>query len=127
MSKCRLAAGDIVLIPFPFTDYSTLKLRPALVLSVGEFNNAAEDVVLAAISSKVKRNSAYDVVIGEGDTGFEKTGLKRSSAIRCGKIFTFSQRQMKRRLGELPAYHLTLCKSLLARLFGITSDAIGGE
>lgn len=124
MSERRLVAGDIVLIPFPFTDYSDVKLRPALVLSVGEFNNAGEDVVLAAISSNVNRRSAYDVVVCETDDGFRQTGLKRSSAIRCGKIFTFDRKQMKRRLGELPASYLTRCKRLLSRLFGMTHDGI---
>ena len=44
--------GDIVLVPFPFTDFSTLKQRPALVISSNTFNNSREDVILVAITSQ---------------------------------------------------------------------------
>ena len=45
--------GDVVLIPFPFTDLSTVKQRPAIILSSRAFNQQHADAILAAITSQV--------------------------------------------------------------------------
>ena len=45
--------GDIVLVPFPFTDLSSSKRRPALIISPDSFNSANKDVVLVAITSQI--------------------------------------------------------------------------
>ena len=44
--------GDIVLVSFPFTDLTSSKRRPALVLSPDSFNAVGEDLVLAAVTSR---------------------------------------------------------------------------
>ncbi len=45
--------GDIVLVTFPFTDLTSSKRRPALIISPDSFNAAGEDLVLAAITSHI--------------------------------------------------------------------------
>ncbi|MYH11047.1 MAG: type II toxin-antitoxin system PemK/MazF family toxin, partial [Gemmatimonadales bacterium] len=45
--------GDIVLVSFPFTDLTSTKRRPALVLSPDSFNAAGVDLVLAAVTSNI--------------------------------------------------------------------------
>ena len=45
--------GDIVLVSFPFTDLTSSKRRPALVLSPDSFNAAGEDLVLAEVAAVV--------------------------------------------------------------------------
>ena len=52
--------GDIVLVRFPFTDMSSEKLRPALVLAP---ENQEKDVVLAFITTQLNKKSKYDVFI----------------------------------------------------------------
>ena len=42
--------GDILLVPLPFTDLSSQKRRPVLVLSKDDYNNVADDLIVAAIS-----------------------------------------------------------------------------
>ncbi|WP_420450151.1 type II toxin-antitoxin system PemK/MazF family toxin [Candidatus Palauibacter sp.] len=49
--------GDIVLVSFPFTDLTSYKRRPALVLSPDAFNAAGRDLVLAAITSHITDDS----------------------------------------------------------------------
>jgi mRNA interferase MazF len=45
--------GDVVLVPFPFTDLTAIKQRPALVLSPDRLNQKRPDLVVAAITSQV--------------------------------------------------------------------------
>ena len=44
--------GDVLLLPFPFTDLSTAKRRPAVVLSTEAYNSRRGDVIVAAITSR---------------------------------------------------------------------------
>ena len=57
--------GDIVLVSFPFTDLSTSKRRPALVVSPDSFNQAMQDVVLAAITSQGAEDGALTIEPGD--------------------------------------------------------------
>jgi mRNA interferase MazF len=89
--------GKIVLVPFPFTDLTAAKLRPALVIHEGE-----EDVIVAFISSKVPPElSEVDVLVTEKDTGFKKSGLKVDSLIKLDKIATVLKDLVVGELGEL--------------------------
>jgi mRNA interferase MazF len=64
--------GKIVLVPFPFTDLTVAKLRPALVIYEGE-----KDAVVAFISSKIPSElSDVEILITRSHPGFRKTGLK---------------------------------------------------
>jgi len=63
--------GKIVLVPFPFTDLTAAKLRPALAIYGGE-----KDVIVAFISSKIPHElSEADVLIATENPDFKKTGL----------------------------------------------------
>lgn len=89
--------GKIVLIPFPFTDLTAAKLRPALVLFEGE-----RDVVVAFISSRMPRKPALtDVVIDKSHPEFMLTGLKMSSVIKLDKIATVLKDLVVGEIGEL--------------------------
>jgi mRNA interferase MazF len=89
--------GKIVLIPFPFTDLTATKLRPALVLHEGD-----HDVVLAFISSKTHaRTGSTGVMVATSHAGFLKSGLKVDSVIRLDKIATVLKDLMVGELGEL--------------------------
>lgn len=54
--------GDIVLIPFPFTDLTTTKTRPAVVVSVDEFQRETNNFTVAMITS-VPHHTPYDYEI----------------------------------------------------------------
>jgi len=88
--------GKIVLIPFPFTDLTSTKLRPALVLYEGE-----KDVVVAFISSRITKTRYADVIIDESHPEFKKTGLKLSSTVKLDKIATISKELMLGEIGEI--------------------------
>jgi mRNA interferase MazF len=89
--------GKIVLVPFPFTDLTAAKLRPALIIYEGK-----EDVVVAFISSKVQSGlTEADVLISKKDTGFKRSGLKVDSLIKLDKIATVLKDLVVGELGEI--------------------------
>ncbi|HLL14245.1 MAG TPA: type II toxin-antitoxin system PemK/MazF family toxin [Pyrinomonadaceae bacterium] len=75
------SAASVVLIPFPFSDLSQAKLRPAIVLA----SAGREDWVLCQVTS----NAYADVHALEiSDSDFLTGGLQRTSYARPGKLFT---------------------------------------
>ena len=103
--------GTIVLVPFPFTDLSAAKVRPALVLSAKPMKS---DVILAFISSKQKQGE-HDVAI----TPSKANGLKVPSLIICGKIATLEKTVMLGEIGSAENNVMTQVKYKLSALFGI--------
>lgn len=91
--------GDIVLVPFPFTDFSTLKQRPALVISSEAFNRSREDIILVAITSQSNsaRGGNYPIKGAEQ----KHSGLLREGVVLVGKIITIDQRLIRNKLGTL--------------------------
>lgn len=77
----RPVKGDVVVFPFPFSDLSGAKRRPALV--VAEWGG--EDVMLCQITSRT-RSDGFVVPLSDAD--FETGGLPVASNIRPNKIFT---------------------------------------
>lgn len=93
--------GDVVLIKFPFTDLSSTKVRPALVISNDNYNINQDDVVVLLVTSNVSRTSSDDYIIDPRDTEFRNTGLKQISAFRVGKIQTLNKRLINSKLGSV--------------------------
>jgi len=57
---------SIILIPFPYSDFSSKKVRPALVLSSSKFNKD-EDIIMCAITSSIK-DRPYSIIINQNNT-----------------------------------------------------------
>lgn len=70
--------GDIVLLPFPFTDLSATKTRPAVVVSVEGFEQETGDFTVAMITS-VSRTTAYDYALQD----WQAANLLRPSWVRA--------------------------------------------
>jgi len=94
-----LKRGDIVLVPFPFTDLSKEKVRPAVVISA-ENDIDVSDVSVAFISSIIPEEPAtVDFVLLESHPDFSVTGLKRASVFKMNKVLTLERSKILRRLG----------------------------
>ena len=90
----KFVKGDVVVMPFPFSDLSSSKRRPALVLAKASDN----DVILAQITSR----SFYDAYAVEIDSNsFENGGLSVPSNIRTNKIFTAEDSIILYKAGKL--------------------------
>lgn len=104
--------GKIVLVPFPFTDLTSKKLRPALVLYEG-----TNDVIVAFISSKIpSRSSKAAVVIERNNKEFLDTGLKVPSVIRLDKLATILKGLV---VGEIGYVGTELKKEINSRIVEI--------
>ena len=90
----RFIKGDIVVIPFPFSDLTGAKKRPALVIT----NLKGEDLILCQITSKKVRDE-YAITITEED--FEEGGVKQESNVRPNKIFTADRSIILYKAGKL--------------------------
>jgi mRNA interferase MazF len=88
------AAGEVVLVPFPFSDLSQSKRRPAVCLA----GAGRGDWVLCQITSKAY-GDPYAVGLVAAD--FDSGGLKVASYARAGKLFTANQSLMIASIGKL--------------------------
>lgn len=109
-TSCR--RGDVVLVPFPFTDLSATKQRPALVVSPDAWNAAQPDVMLVAITSQMTvPPGPQDLVLSVADVA--AAGLPKPSRGRTTKLITMHSGLLKRTLGHLPD---TTSTTVLAQL-----------
>jgi mRNA-degrading endonuclease toxin of MazEF toxin-antitoxin module len=114
MNVADFSPGDIVLIEHrPLDDPSTVKARPAIVISSSAFNKGNLDVIVAAISSVIRHGDPKQVVIQNDDAEFALTGLKVTSAIKCGSLFAYPKSHIRRRLGRAPQDVLVQTRKLM--------------
>jgi mRNA interferase MazF len=90
--------GDILLIPVPFTDLTSNKKRPVMVLSNDSYNQMTEDIIVAAITSNLTEKE-YAVLITTNE--IEEGILKHDSIIRVDKIYTLSQSIVISKFGKV--------------------------
>ena len=108
-----MSKGDIILVPFPFTDLSGQKIRPALVLYS---DPKSEDCIVAFLSStKPRRVSRFDVAV----TPSHKNGLKVASVIKVNKIATLQKKIALGELGRLERTHRASVDRKLEQLFSL--------
>lgn len=104
------AAGSVILIPFPFSDLSQSKIRPALVLA----NAERGDWILCQITSKPyadRRAVRLDAM------DFASGGLELTSYVRPGKLFTANEALMIETVGRLRTEKLRTILKAVAQLF----------
>ena len=112
--------GDVVLVPFPFTDLSTAKQRPALVVSADWFNEIRRDRVLVAITSQIPATLEDDqYLLSHAD--ITDAGLPKPSMVKLGKIFTIEQGLIRKTLGALSQQTMRTISQALVRVFSMES------
>jgi mRNA interferase MazF len=111
-----MTKGKIVLLPFPFDDLSSAKVRPAVCLTdpIGQHRH----VIVAFITSQIPSDLlATDVVISQTDRDFSATGLRVSSTLRLHRLMTVSVAIIQRELGTLKPNQLLDVDAKLKSLF----------
>lgn len=90
----KFVRGDVVVLPFPFSDLSASKKRPALVITALK----GDDIILCQITSQA-RNDNYSIVLTDFD--FKRGKLNLTSVIRPNRIFTADKSIIQYRIGTL--------------------------
>ena len=114
-----MTRGKVVLMPFPFDDLSTTKVRPAVCLTdpIGPHRH----VILAFISSRIPTDLLEtDLLIDARHADFSTTGLRVSSTLRLHRLITVTTALIRRELGELSPRMQGEVGDKLRRLFGLT-------
>ena len=109
-----LAFGDIVLAPFPYTDQSTTKRRPAVVISSATYNLSRPDVIIMAVTSQVRTASIRGDVRLEA---WEAAGLLKPSVLKP-IIATLERGLVIRKLGALSRGDESALRGALAEMIG---------
>lgn len=106
--------GDVVLVPFPFTDQTGSKQRPAVVVSSTRYHSERPDLVIMAVTSQVRSpGAAGDVAIAH----WREAGLLRSSVLK--PVFTTIERGLvRRKLGRLGVDDRLTLGTALRQLLG---------
>jgi len=107
--------GDIVLIPFPFSDLSGAKNRPAVILIETD-----DDLTVAFITTQVKWVTEFDVLLKPSDLN----GLKKVSLIRLNKLATIDKELVIGLLGYMDKTSIQLLNSNLIRAFKLEENTI---
>ena len=89
--------GDVVLVPFPFSDLSTAKVRPAVVVSGALYHTTEPDLLLVALTSKVAAATGpLDYLLDD----WRAAGLRYPSALKP-VLFTLDPSRVIYRVGAL--------------------------
>jgi mRNA interferase MazF len=103
--------GDVVLVPFPFSDLSTAKVRPAVVVSGALYHATEPDLLLAALTSKVAAATGpLDYLLDD----WRAAGLRYPSALKP-VLFTLDPARVIYRVGALTPADLTQVDERLRR------------
>lgn len=102
--------GQVVLVGFVFSDESSRKLRPAVIVSSAAYQRGRLEVVVAAITSNVRRRLFGDHPIA----AWSEAGLLFPS-VATGILRTVKRAMIDRRLGSLPQADLEAIDRALRR------------
>ena len=110
----RYAFGDVILVPFPFTDQSTTKQRPAVVISSNRYNTERPDLILLAITSQIRMSLAFGEALV---TDWQTAGLIKPSVFKP-LITTIEQALVIKRLGNLSTNDETALSTVIEKIVG---------
>jgi len=90
--------GDILIVPFPFSNLQAIIQRPVLVLSNNTYNKNSEDIITCGITSNVK-DTRCSVMVDNGCLSEGKIPVK--SRIKVDKLFTIEKRIVKKKIARV--------------------------
>ena len=105
--------GDIVLIPVPFTDLSSQKRWPVIVISNNSYNRRTADMIVVAMTSN-PASTEYGLRITSSD--LESGSLNRPGQVRADKIYTLSQSIAVKTFGRVNTATLGRIRNALQNL-----------
>lgn len=108
------AFGDVVLVPFPFTDQSGAKKRPAVIVSSSGYNTNRRDLVIMAITSQVRQPLGFGEALG---VDWPAAGLIKPAVLKP-VLTTIEQGLVVRALGALSVADLRALRETIGQVIG---------
>jgi len=112
MTACN--RGDVVLVSFVFSDESGKKVRPAVVISSAAYGRSRQEVIIAAITSNIRRRLFGDHLIAD----WKGAGLLFPSLV-TGVFRTVKRTMVDRKLGSMPRPDMEEMDQKLRRSLGL--------
>lgn len=106
--------GDVVLVPFPFTDQSTTKQRPGVIVSSAAYHRATRDLILMAVTSQLRGSSAFGETLVQD---WQAAKLLKPSAIKP-VLTTLEQALVIKTLGKLSQRDSQALREAIGRIIG---------
>ena len=107
------AAGQIALVPFPYSDLATAKLRPVLLLCPTPGRHA--DWLVCMVSSRLHQaEPGFDEMLVPGEADFADSGLKTASVLRLARLAVVEDNLLVGSLGRISETRLSLVRQRLA-------------
>lgn len=116
MAGIQYNQREIVLVPFPYSDLSSSKKRPALVISNNDYNQKFDDVVVCVITSNLFKDD-YSVTLN--NTDLEYGILPEDSVIKLHKLFTIEKSRILKKFSIVNLSYFKKLIPLLNKLFNI--------
>lgn len=106
--------GDIVLLPYPFSNLKENKVRPAIIISNNTYNKKSVDCVMVPMTSVIKKEN-YSVLVKRQD--LSSGHLLKTSRVRVDKIFSIEKNLIVMKIGKLNDEIFQKIKKKLIRIF----------
>jgi mRNA interferase MazF len=107
---------EIVLVPFPYSDLSSSKKRPCLIVSNKKYNNGHDDVIVCVITSNLFKDD-YSIVLNNSDLEFGI--LPEESVTKVHKLFTIDKKKVIKKFSVIEKDYFIKVNSALNNLFSV--------
>ena len=113
-----LSPGELILIPVPFTDLSSQKRRPVIVISNRTYNQNSRDMLVVAVTSNL-RPTLYSFPLNPEDMAIGT--LNRASVVRADKIYALGQLLIVKRFGTVKPEVLDKISTVVQQIMNVNS------
>lgn len=110
----KFSFGDVVLVPFPFTDQSGTKKRPAVIVSSARYSASRRDIVIMAVTGQGRTPLAFgEALVAD----WQAAGLVKPSVLK--PVFTtIEQGLVVRAMGRLAAADAKTLRDVIGNVIG---------
>jgi mRNA interferase MazF len=104
---------DIIMIPFPYTDLTETKQRPAIIVSNNNYNDTLDDVIVCAVTSKFQRDEFCIELL---DTNLDYGKLPEVSFVKAHKLLTIHKSKIIKKYSRVKEDYFSTIQDRIADL-----------
>jgi len=104
---------DLILVPFPFSDQSGRKVRPAIVISNNSFNNNSEDILVVGVTSNISKDQ---YTLSLNNEGLEEGKLITNCCIKVENILKLDKELIIKKIGKIKKEKFTSILDIILKI-----------